>query len=523
MHVELIVALVLASAVLAGIAHAIGVHYAIVLVLGGLALGFVPGLPSTRVAPDVVLLLFLPPLVYAASFGSSPQDVRAHARPIGILAVGLVLATMCAVAVVIHAAAGIGWGPAMVLGAILGPTDPVAATSVLRRLGAPDRISTVLEGEALINDGTGLTVYTLAVSAVVSGHFSLVHGVGQFFAVSAGGVAIGLAVAWISSRVRRRIEEPALEISISLLTAYVAYIPAQRVGASGVLAAVAAGLYASSRAGTVLAPASRIQMLGFWEVLTFLFESVLFLLIGLQLKSIVSGLQGGVGTPLLYAGAVIGAAVVIRMAWMFAVPALVRVANLRGRGEPRQTTGELIVLGWSGMRGGVSLAAALAIPLTAGHHAFSDRSTLIFVAFVAIAVTLVVPGLTIGPLVRRLGIGEEEETARAETEARIALARAALRHIEEVAERDHLEARVVEPLRTNYELRIHRLAPHAEPEDNGRAGDAELAREARRLRRELIEIERAQLGELRRSGKLSLASLRRIERELDLEASRLAG
>ena len=284
--IELIVALLLASTVLAGVARAIHVHYAIVLVLGGLAVGLVSGTSAPQVDPHTVLFVFLPPLIYAASFSSSTQDLRAHARAIGLLAVGLVLLSMTAVAAVAHAVAGIGWGPALVLGAILGPTDPIAATSVLRRLGAPDRISTILEGEALINDGTGLTVYKLAVAAVVSGHFSPGAGIVKFIAVAAGGVAVGLAAGWVSVEIRKRIDEPQIEISISLLTAYLAYIPADRIGASGVLAAVAAGLYTGGRAGSMLSPTSRLRTLGFWEALTFLLESVLFLLIGLELPHI---------------------------------------------------------------------------------------------------------------------------------------------------------------------------------------------------------------------------------------------
>ena len=354
MHgIELIVALLLASTVLAGLARAINIHYAIILVVGGLVVGLVSGTSAPRVDPQVVLFVFLPPLIYAASFGSSTQDLRAHARAIGLLAIGLVLVTMGAVAVVAHEVAGIGWGPALVLGAILGPTDPVAATSVLRRLGAPNRISTILEGEALVNDGTGLTVYKLAVAAVVSGHFSPGLGIVKFIGVSVGGVAIGLVAGWLSVAVRKRIDEPQIKISISLLTAYLAYIPADRIGASGVLAAVAAGLYTGSRTGLMLSPTSRLRTLGFWEALTFLLESVLFLLIGLQLPHITQGLS--VAKPLAYAAAVLVTWIAVRMAWMFSIPLIVRLAR---RGELPQTTAELIVLGWSGMRGGVSLAAA---------------------------------------------------------------------------------------------------------------------------------------------------------------------
>jgi Na+/H+ antiporter len=516
--IELIVALLLASTALAGLARVINVHYAIVLVVGGLVAGLVTGSSAPRVDPHIVLFVFLPPLIYAASFGSSTQDLRAHARPIALLAVGLVLVTMGAVAIVAHAVAPIAWGPALVLGAILGATDPVAATSVLRRLGAPDRISTVLEGESLVNDGTGLTVYKLAVAAVVSGHFALGAGILKFVAVSVGGVLIGLIAGWLSVEVRKRIDDPPIEISISLLTAYLAYIPADRLGASAVLAAVAAGLYTGGRTGMMLSPTSRLRTLGFWEALTFVLESVLFLLIGLQLPHITRGLA--VGKPLAYAAAVVATLIGIRMVWMFAVPLLTR-AWRRRIGEPDQTPAELLVLGWSGMRGGVSLAAALALPLTATGHAFPDRSEVILIAYIAIAATLVIPGLTLSPLVRRLGIGQQEAMAKEEARAHVALAHSALRHIDELAEQQDLSELIADPLRMTFEQRIHRLEP--ETDDDATAGDeAAVAQRIRELRRELIAVERRRLGELRRRGEISAESVRRIEHELDLEESRLS-
>ena len=517
MHgIELIVALLLASTVLAGLARAINVHYAIVLVLGGLVAGLLWGTSAPRVDPQIVLFVFLPPLIYAASFGSSAQDLRAHARAIGLLAVGLVLVTMGAVAAVAHAVADIAWGPAVVLGAILAPTDPVAATSVLRRLGAPDRISTILEGEALVNDGTGLTAYKLAVAAVVSGHFEPGLGVLKFVLVSAGGVAVGLAAGWVSVEVRRRIDEPQIEISISLLTAYLAYVPADRIGASGVLAAVAAGLYTGSRTGLMLSPTSRLRTLGFWDALTFLLESVLFLLIGLQLPHVIRGLS--VGRPLEYAAVVLATLIAVRMAWMFGIPAIVRLAR---RGEPAQTRAELTVLGWSGMRGGVSLAAALALPLMAAGHAFPDRANVIVIAYIVIAATLVIPGLTLAPLIRRLGLAEEEALARQEARARMALAHAALGRVEEMAERGKLPEPVADAVRLTYEQRIYRL----EPEVDGGVADgdeAALARRLREVRRELIAVERRRLADLRRRGEISAESMRRIEHELDLDESRLS-
>jgi monovalent cation/hydrogen antiporter len=516
--IELIVALLLAATALAGLARAINVHYAIVLVLGGLVVGLLSGSSAPRVDPHVVLFVFLPPLIYAASFGSSTQDLRANARPIGLLAIGLVLVTMGAVAVVAHTVSHIAWGPALVLGAILGATDPVAATSVLRRLGAPDRISTILEGESLVNDGTGLTVYNLAVAAVVSGHFSVSAGIIKFVAVSVGGVVIGTIAGWVSVEVRRRIDDPPIEISISLLTAYLAYIPADRLGASGVLAAVAAGLYTGSRTGLMLSPTSRLRTLGFWEALTFVLEAVLFLLIGLQLPHITQGLA--VGTPLAWAAAVVVTLIGVRMIWMFGVPLVTRILRPRD-GEPAETHAELLVLGWSGMRGGVSLAAALALPLTAVGHAFPDRSEVIFIAYVAIAATLVIPGLTLSPLVRRLGVSEEEELAREEARAHVALAHSALRHIDELAEHQDLSESIAEPLRMTFEQRIHRLEP--EIHEDATAGDeAAIARQIRELRRDLIAVERRRLGELRRRGEISAEAVRRIEHELDLEDSRLS-
>lgn len=523
MHgIELIVALVLASVILAGLARALNVHYAIVLVLGGLLVGVVPGISTPRVDPNVVLFVFLPPLIYAAAFRSSARDLLTQARPIALLAVGLVLATIGAVAVVAHAVAGIGWGPAIVLGAILGATDPVAATAVLRRLGAPDRIATILEGESLVNDGTGLTTYKLAVAAVLTGHFSLGAGIVHFVVVSAGGVAVGLVAGWMSVQIRRRIDAPPLEIGISLLTAYLAYIPADHLGLSAVLATVASGLYTGARSGVMMTPTSRLETLAFWESLTFLLESVLFLLIGLQLPHITRGLD--VGAPLLDAAAVVGALVLLRVAWMFVVPPLERaIARGAGRDVEHSSPAERLVLGWSGMRGGVSLAAALALPLMAGGQVFPARETVIFIAYVAIAVTLVIPGLTLPALIQTLGVGEEEANARREAAARVQLAHAALRHVEELAENGEVPEAVVDQLRMGYELRIDRLEPAMDEQaDAASDPEADTARRVRRLRRELIRVERDRLTQLRREAEISAEGQRRIERDLDLEESRLA-
>jgi Na+/H+ antiporter len=527
--IELIVALVLAAALLAGLARALNVHYAILLVLGGLALGFVPGVKAPSIQPDVIFFVFLPPLIYAAAYRSSTQDLRANVGPIARLAVGLVLFTIAVVAVVAHAVTPLGWGPAIVLGAILGPTDPVAATSLLRRVGAPDRLSTILEGESLINDGTALTVYKLAVAAAGAGVFTLGSTLGSLV-LALVGVLIGLVAGVLSTEIRRRIDEPSIEISVSLLTAYLAYIPAERIGSSGILAAVAAGLYTGRRSGAILSAQSRLQMLGFWDVMTFLLESVLFLLIGLQLTLITRGFPNGVASPLLDSAAIIVTVIVVRLAWMFGLPILLRIAGVRVRGpaappESREQAdgrrAELFVLGWSGMRGAVSLAAALAIPLTAGLHPFPGRNMVIFIAYMTIIGTLVIGGLSLPRLIKKLGVAEGEELARAEAEARMQITHAALARIEEAVQRDGLSDGAVDQLRSLYESRLHRLAPQADA--NGQQGDeAEVAWRLKELQQELIGTERNKLRELRGAGKITAEAAKRIERDLDLEESRIA-
>jgi monovalent cation/hydrogen antiporter len=526
---ELIVALVLVAAVLAGVARALHVHYAIPLVLGGLALGLVPGVKPPSIQPNVIFFVFLPPLIYAAAYRSSTQDLRANAGPIARLSVGLVLLTIAVVAVVAHAVTPLGWGPAIVLGSVLGPTDPVAASSLLRRVGAPDRLSTILEGESLINDGTGLTVYKLAVAAAGAGVFTLGSTLGSLV-VALFGVVIGLVAGVVSAEIRRRIDEPSIEISISLLTAYLAYIPAERIGSSGILAAVAAGLYTGRRSGAILSAPSRLQMLAFWSVMTFLLESVLFLLIGLQLTLITQGFPHGVTTPLLESVAIIVTVIAVRLGWMFGFPVLLRAVGIHVRGpaarpesqeEADSRRAELFVLGWSGMRGAVSLAAALAIPLTVHGHGFPGRDTVIFIAYMTIIGTLVIGGLTLPRVVQKLGVGEGEELARAEAEARVQITHAALAQIEQAAEQDRLPDSALDQLRGLYESRLHRLAPQADGDGHG-GDDSKVAWRLKEFQQELIGTEREKLRELRREGVITADAAKRIERDLDLEESRIS-
>jgi Na+/H+ antiporter len=323
---EVLVFLLVAVAVLAGIALRHDVPYPVVLVLGGLALGFVPWLPAPELEPDVIFFAFLPPLLYAAAFQASAYELRANAGPIALLAVGLVLATVVAVAVVAHHLVGLSWPVAFVLGAVVGPTDPVAAAAVLSRLGAPARIRTILEGESLVNDGTGLTAYALAIAAIGA---TVTAGdvVADFVVKAAGGIGIGLAAGWLFGRLRGATREPSIDLVLSILTPFVAYVPAEKIHVSGVLAVVTAGVMIGSRSHELAEAGARLRTLAFWQSADFLLNSLLFLLIGLQLVDLVDGVDDKellevAGEALVIAALVLG----VRLAWMLVVPA---VAHLR--------------------------------------------------------------------------------------------------------------------------------------------------------------------------------------------------
>ena len=373
---EALVFLLVAVALLAGAGLRFNVPYPVVLVVGGLLLGLIPGLPVPDLDPDIVFFAFLPPLLYAAAFQASAYELRANALAISRLAIGLVLGTVVAVAAVSHYVAGIPWAAAFVLGAVLGPTDPVSAAAVVRRLGAPTRIETILEGEALVNDGTALTAYKLALAAVAGTALSAPETVGKFVLVAAGGIAIGFAVGWVLAHLRIAANEPSIDVVLSVLTPFAAYVPAEKVGASGVLAVVTAGVYIGTRSLELSEAGGRLRTVAFWQASEFLLNSLLFLLIGLQVTRIVDDIEGRDLSTLIAEVALLAAVVmVVRMTWAFVVS---KHTNARER----------LVIGWSGMRGAVSLAAALAIPV----ENFPDRDLVIFLAYGVVLITLVLPG-----------------------------------------------------------------------------------------------------------------------------------
>jgi CPA1 family monovalent cation:H+ antiporter len=517
-------ALFVAVAGLNVIARRLDVPYPIPLVIGGLVLGLLPGMPELALEPDLVLLIFLPPLLYSAAFFSDLRALRTNLRPISLLAIGLVLVTIVTVGVLAHEAIGLSWPMAFVLGAIVSPTDPVAATAIMRRLGAPRRMVNVTEGESLVNDATALVAYKVAVTAAVGGGFSVVNAGLEFVGSVAGGIAIGLAVGWAVGEIRRRLDDTTTELTISLLTAYAAFIPADELGLSGVLAAVSAGIYLGWRSHEIASPNTRLQAFAVWETLVFLLNATLFILIGLQLPVITQGLGGrSAGELIGWAALVCAAVVATRFAWMFTVPYLVRALDRRpAQRERRSPVRERIVGAWSGLRGAVSLAAALALPLqTDAGGALPDRSLVLFLAFAVILFTLLVQGLTLPALIRRLGVREDgsEEEAE-EIRARLSASQAALERLDELEGADWTLEDTVERLRRQYEFRQRRYKVRAgkiEDED----GIEERSQAYQRLLHELFAAQRQALIRLRNDGAISNDVMHRIERELDLEESRL--
>ena len=513
----LLLALMVAVAGLSVLARVVRVPYPILLVLGGLVLGFLPGMPAVELPPELVLVAFLPPLLYWAGFFASPRDLRADARAISMSAVGLVLATTAAVAVTAHSMVeGMIWPAAFALGAIVSPTDPLAASAIGRRLGVPRRLLTLLEGESLVNDATALVAYRIAVAAAVGGSFVAWQAGLRFVVGTAGGVAVGLLVGWLVAELRRRLDEPVVEIVVSVFTGYAAYLPAELLGVSGVLAAVTAGLYVGWRAPELASAATRLLGFSFWEVLVYLANAVLFILVGLQLRPILEELDGTAMAVLVGQGALVSAVVVaVRLGWGFSIPYLVRLVDRRPSQVLRRVGAkQRLIIGWSGMRGAVSLAAALALPLD-----FPMRNLILFLTFSVIFATLVVQGLTLPTLIRRLNFEQDDTEEREEIRARLAATHAALDRLDELAGADWTRDDTVERLHGLYEFRRRRLkARGGYLEDDG---SEDRSQAYQRLLRELLQAQRQAIVRLRNQGQISNDVMHRIERELDLEDTRL--
>jgi CPA1 family monovalent cation:H+ antiporter len=529
---ELVLTVILATVVgLLVAAHWLRVPYPVLLVLGGLVLAAIPGIPEVELEPDLVLVIVLPPLLYSAAYITPLRELRRNVGAITLLAIGLVLVTMVVVAVIAHLVLDLGWAEAFVLGAVVSPTDPTAVNAIAQRLNLPMPLVAIVEGESLINDGTALVAYKFAVAAVVTGSFSLLDASGDFVLSVLGGVAVGIGVGAVIAAVRRRLDNPPVEVTIALFSGYFAYLPAEEIGVSGVLAAVTVGIYMGRLTSRLTSPTTRIQGMAVWEIVAFLLNSALFILIGLQLPTVLDGLESiDAATLAGYAVLIAATVIAVRIAFVFPltyVPRLLfRRLRERGPAPPWQHT---LVVSWSGIRGAVSLAAALALPLTidAGGP-FPDRQLIIFLTFAVILATVLLQGLTLPLLIKALGIrGRDDALEQEEIVARLAAAEAALARIEELAEEEWVLDDTAERVRGSFLFRHRRYtALSADGEfDGGVDGDGidyETRSEAyQRLLRELLEAQRAIVIEMRDRGEINDEVLRRIERELDLEDSRL--
>lgn len=485
--------------------------------MGGILVGLVPQLPRFELSSELVLVVFLPPLLFAAAWQTPIRDFRANLRPIGLLSIGLVLFTTVCVGLVATVVVGLPLAAALAFGAIVSPPDAIAATAILRRLDVPRRILTVLEGESLVNDATALTAYRAAVVAATSGSFVLLSAVGDFAYVAVVGLLVGLVIAGLVSWLWSRLFDPPVEITLSLLVPYAAYLTAERVHGSGVIAVVAAGLLLGFRSSRILAADARILAGGVWQILTFLVEGLAFILLGLQLPQILERLADIPPTQLVTQAAIIGAVViVVRIIWVFPATYLPRLfsRSLRER-DPYPSPRVPLVIAWAGMRGAVSLAAALALPPD-----FPQRDLLLFLTFAVIVVTLLGQGLTLPPLLRWLGLSERGADSGATHEEVLARTTASDVALQTIAGlRDEWPAHL--PLIDNLEDRVRHRTQHVSV-DGTVDPEAEQERmEHRAILAAVINAEREAIIGLRDSRAISDEILHRVERELDLEELRM--
>jgi len=522
---EIIVLLFAAVAALAVLAHKISPPYPIVLVLGGLALSFVPGLPAVQLNPDIVLYFILPALIYPAALFTSWRDFRRNLRAILLLAIGLVLATTLAVAWIAHSIeAALPWAAAFALGAIVSPPDAVAATAIIRRLGVPHRIQVILEGESLVNDATALVALQFAIAAVVTGTFSPAHATARFVWAAAGGIGFGLLVGVTMRWVQSHLDNPPIQITFSLLTPFIAYLPAEHMHASGVLATVAAGIFLGWHSPLMITARTRLQAYAFWETIVFLLNGFVFIVIGLQLPRILHAWNRASLTGALMCAIVICAMVIlVRFAWV--IPAVYLSRLLRSERQVRDPTPSwqhVAIVGWAGMRGVVSLAAAFALPLALPTgRPFPGRDYILFVAFSVILVTLVLQGLTLPVLIRKLRVPPDAQTDEEERLARLEANKAALEWIQEARAKSNFSPDAVDRLRTEYDERIEQLERCADNPDDCRG---EIATpQYQRLQHQALRVERKTIIRLRNERVINDDALRRIQRDLDLAEARLTG
>jgi Na+/H+ antiporter len=514
-----LVALIIAVAVLfaRALARKVGIPDAVAFVILGLLGSAIPGVPEVRLNPDVVLLIFLPPLIFFAGFFSDARVARANFGTITGLAVGLVIVSCLAVAAVLHIIVPqIGWAAALAFGAAVAPPDPIASTSIMERLGVPRRVVTILEGEGLINDGISLTLFSLALESVGK-PVTVGHALLRTLESVGGGLALGIVVGMLLTKLRRHVSDVGSQIVLSLLTPYLAYIPAERFHGSGVLATLAAAAWLGTRGRGLFQPAARAQSETFWRVLVFLIEATLFVLLGLQVPSIVRGVSDyPAGTVAIASVAVVLTAIVVRLAWQIWLPPL--VARLRPGDEvaalPRR---ERLLIGWSGIRGAVSLAIALSIPVNLSEgHPFPGRGLLLFLTLVVVLTTLIGQGSTLAFAVRLLHVAQSKEERGQGLHGRRVAAESALRELEELVSSGEVQEESARVLRPLYEARLERLR-----ERSAGKGVPESDHEVHQLRLRLLQAQRDAVAKLYEDDEIGADVTHDLGHDLDLEEARL--
>ena len=522
---ETVVLLLGLVAALVVIAQKIELPYPVVLVLAGLGLSFIPHLPEVRLNPDVVFYFFLPVLIYPAALFTSWRDFRRNLRPILLLAIGLVLTTMVGVAWVAHwLIPSLPWAAAFALGAIVSPPDAIAATSVIRKLRVPHGIRVVLEGESLVNDATALVALQFAVAALMMGTFSLGHATARFVIVAFGGVALGFAIGFVARWIQRHLDDPPVQITISLLTPLAAYLLAERIHVSGILAVVTAGIYLGWHGPIIVSSRFRLPGFAVWEMVAFLLNGFVFITIGLQLPTILRELGGESFTGLIDDALLVsGAAVLVRIGWVFIATYLPRSLSKRIRErDPYPDWRNVAVVAWAGMRGVISLAAAFALPFVLPNgNPFPGRNYILFFTFAVILVTLVFQGLTLPILIRKLGIKDDGSTDEEERKARVEANKAALSLVENLADKGDFSADAISRLRAEYDDRLAQLELCAQSDEDCSGGIA--TPQYQRLQQEALNVERQTIIRLRNQHVINDDALRKIQRDLDLAEARLTG
>jgi Na+/H+ antiporter len=521
-QLEVVILLLGVVLALTTLAQKIVLPYPILLVIGGLVLALIPGLPTVTLSPDLVFLVFLPPILWAAAYFTSWREFRQNLRPISLLAVGLVLATTAAVAVAARwLLPGMGWAEAIALGAIVSPPDAVSATAIGKRLLIPRRVVTILEGESLVNDATALVLYRAAVAAAVGSGFDVGQALGQFVFSAVAGVAIGVLVGMVVRWALSATADSFTEIAITLLAPYVAWVLGELVHASAVLACVAGGLHVRQHFSAAVSPVTRLQARAVWELLLFVLNGFIFILIGLQLRALREAVPSGQFGPVLLAGALVSLTVIaVRLGWVPLAAVLPRAlsASIRTR-DPLPPWPNIFLIAWTGMRGIVTLAAALALPVvTAAGAPFPFRAEFILISFAVILATLVLQGLSLAPLIRALRLQEDHVLEREEHLAREHAATVGLARLDALASEGWSTAEPIERLRIHYARRMERLAKGLTADVKHAQDDGEVFR---RLRYETVTAERLALIALRNDGTISDEVLHRLEYELDVEALRL--